>query len=370
MTIGIPKEIKNHESRVSLTPSGVVELIKHNHQVFIEKNAGINSGFTDEQYIKAGATIVDSAQKVWMQEMVIKVKEPLTSEYKYLRQGLILFTFLHLAANLELTQQLLEKEVTALAYETIEVDRELPILKPMSEIAGRRSILFGAMLLEKINNGSGILMSSVPGVEKTNVVVVGGGVAGLNAAQMAIGLNTNVTVLEINEHRIRYLDQILGSRATILKSNYDNLEKMTKKADLLISTILLPGAKAPKIITEDMVKQMKPRSVIIDIAIDQGGSVETIDQVTSHDQPTFEKYNVIHSSVANIPGAVPKTSTLALTNATLQYILKIANNGLELALNKFIDLRKGVNCYGGHLVSKEVADSLALNYAELSIAKN
>lgn len=361
MKIGILKEIKNNENRVAITPNGVRELISNQHEVVIEFNAGINSGFSNEEYQKAGAKVTTNRKLVWQQELVIKVKEPLKEEYQYFREGLILFTYLHLAANLELTKELLKKKVIALAYETVQLENgHLPLLAPMSEIAGRRSVIFGATLLERNQQGMGILLTSVPGVQRSNVVIIGGGVAGYNAAQIAVGLQANVTILEINEERIRFLDQNLKHQCQILKSNLSNLEHALLSADLVISTILIPGAKAKKIVTESMVKKMKAGSVIIDIAIDQGGSVETITESTTHDEPIFIKHNVIHSAVANIPGAVAKTSTLALTNATLPYIITVANFGIKAAIEKKPELKSGVNCYFGSLVFSPIGQALKL----------
>ncbi len=353
MKIGVPKEIKNNEKRVGLTPDNVVEYCKRNHQVFIETNAGLGSGFTDEMYQIAGATIVATAKDVWQQEMVIKVKEPLQEEYKYFYEGLILYTYLHLAAEPELTTALLENKVTAFAYETIVVDGKTPLLRPMSEVAGRRSVTLGAQFLESINGGKGILIGGTPGVAPANVTVVGGGIAGFNAAQMAVGLGACVTLLELNEDRIRELKNHFGSSVNILKSNHNNLFDSIKKSDLVISTILIPGAKAPKIITEEMVKAMQPGGVIVDIAIDQGGSVETIDRITTHDDPVFEKYSILHYSVANMPGAVPRTSTNALTNATLKYGLLIAEHKME-AIDIASELAQGLNTYAGEIKNDNV----------------
>ncbi|MDQ7982680.1 MAG: alanine dehydrogenase [Spiroplasma sp.] len=371
MKIGIVKEIKNNENRVAITPAGVQELVKNNHEVMIEFNSGINSGFTNEAYQAVGAKIISDPAVIWQQDLVIKVKEPLKSEYKYFRKGLILFTYLHLAANLELTKELLKNKVIAIAYETVQLPNgHLPLLAPMSEIAGRRSVIFGATLLEKHHHEQkqqGILLSSIPGVNKTKVLIIGGGTAGYNAAQIAIGLQAQVTILELNEERIRFLEEQLNHQCQVLKSNVNNLTSEIIAADLVISTVLIPGAKAPKLITEAMVKTMKKGSVIIDIAIDQGGSVETIVAATTHDRPTFLKHNVIHSAVANIPGAVAKTSTLALTNATLPYINLIATSGLKEAIIKKPELKLGINCYDGNIVLPVMAQALTLPYLPLTI---
>lgn len=367
MKIGVVKEAKQGESRIGLTPSGVKELVNNNHEVIVEFDAGIHSGFTNEEYEAAGAKIVKDTKTVWDQDFIIKVKEPLTEEYKFFHEGLTLFSFLHLAAIPELTKELLKHKVNAIAYETVQLKNgALPLLAPMSEIAGRRSITFGATLLEKNNQGSGTLLSSIPGVPKANVVILGGGAAGFNAAQLAIGLQANVTLLEINEERIRFLDQILNHKCQILKSSFDNIEKSVINADLVISTIAMPGAKANKIVTEDMVKKMRPGSVIIDISIDQGGTIETI-KPTSHDEPTFVKHGIVHSAIPNIPGAVAKTATLALANATLPYIIEIANSGIKGAITKRPELKPGINCYAGNVTLPSIAEALSLTFSELEI---
>ncbi len=357
MKIGVPKEIKNNENRVGLTPANVLEYTKHNHQVFVEQNAGIGSGFSDEMYESAGAIIVGTAKEAWNKEMVIKVKEPLETEYEYFYEGLIVYTYLHLAAEPKLTAALVNKKVSAFAYETIIVNNQTPLLRPMSEVAGRRSITIGANLLEGINGGKGMLLGGTPGVEPAHVMIVGGGIAGFNAAQMAVGLGAHVTILELDEDRIRELNNYFKNDVQVLKSNHHNLMETIKTTDLLVSTILIPGAKAPKIITKEMVKTMHPGGVIVDIAIDQGGSVETVDRITTHDNPTFEKYGVIHYSVANMPGAVAKTATQALTNATLKYGLLIAEKGVE-AINSTPELKEGLNVHNGEITNKRVRESL------------
>lgn len=365
MKVGVVKEAKQGESRVGLTPSGVKELVNNNHEVMVEFDAGIHSGFTNDEYQAAGAKIVKDAKTVWQQDLVIKVKEPLPEEYHFLHEGLTLFSFLHLAAIPELTDVILKNKVNAIAYETVQLaNGSLPLLAPMSEIAGRRSVTFGATLLEKNNQGSGTLLSSIPGVPKANVVIIGGGTAGFNAAQLAIGLQANVTLLEINEQRIRFLDQTLNHKCQILKSSFDNIEKSVVNADLVISTIAMPGAKASKVVSEDMVKRMKDGSVIIDISIDQGGTIATI-KPTSHEHPTFVKHGVVHSAVPNIPGAVAKTATLALANATLPYILEIANSGIEKAVTKKPELKRGINCYNGNVTLASIAEALSLSVSPL-----
>ncbi len=354
MKIGLPKEIKNNENRVGLTPANVVDYIKNGHEVFVETNAGVGSGFSDEDFINAGASIVSSAFDAWNCDMVIKVKEPLKEEYQYFREGLILYTYLHLAAEPELTQALIENKVFAIAYETVQIGRETPLLRPMSEVAGRRSVTIGATCLEKLNGGSGILLGGVPGCKPANVTIVGGGIAGFNAAEMAVGLGSNVTIIELDENRIRELHSHFKTNLTVLKSSYDNIYQSVIESDLVISTILIPGAKAPKLVTEEMVKQMKDGSVIVDISIDQGGSVETIDRITTHDDPTYTKHGVVHYSVANMPGATPKTSTIALTNATLRYGLYIANNNSYEDIIKIPELYLGINTHMGEIINESV----------------
>lgn len=369
MIIGIPKEIKNWENRVSLTPSGAKTLIAKGHTVLVQSNAGLGSGFTDKEYYKAGATIVPNIEEVYKNsDMIIKVKEPQESEYELLKEGQLLFTYLHLAVQPELTKVLLKHKVNSVAYETIQTESgELPLLTPMSEIAGRMAVQIGASYLEKPHGGRGVLLSGVPGVMPADVVIIGGGTVGLNAAKIAYGMGANVTVLDLNLHRLRYFDDIFHGKIKTLISNISNIELCTTYADLLIGAVLIPGAKAPHLITEAMVKNMKKGSVIVDVAIDQGGIVETIDRVTTHENPIFEKHGVMHYSVANIPGAVARTSTIALTNATLPYAVKLANKGFAKAVKSCLELAKGVSTCQGHLVSKPVADSLELKHTELSM---
>lgn len=366
MRIGCTKEIKAQEGRVGLTPAGVDALVRAGHTVYMEQGAGINSGFTDEEYVALGAHILPTAKEVFdISEMIIKVKEPLEPEYELFHEGQILFTYLHLAPDPEQTQALLKKKVTAIAYETVQLaDRSLPLLMPMSEVAGRLSIQTGARLLESNCGGRGILLGGVPGVERANVVIVGGGNVGTNAAKMAVGLGANVTVLDISAKRLAYLDDIFGGRVQTLLSNSYNIANAVRNADLVVGCVLIPGAKAPKLVTEEMVKSMRPGSVLVDVAIDQGGSIETIDRITTHSDPYFVKHGVIHYSVANMPGAVPRTSTLALTGATLPYALKIANMGAEAACKADPALMKGLNTYNGHLTFKAVADAQGLEYTD------
>ena len=366
MIIGCPKEIKAQEGRVGLTPAGVDSLVRAGHTVYMESDAGINSGFTNEEYVAVGAQILPRAEDVYaIADMIIKVKEPLLPEYSLLREGQILFTYLHLAPDPQQTQALLKNKVTAIAYETVQTaDGGLPLLAPMSEVAGRLSIQNGAKLLESGFGGRGILLGGVPGVERANVVIVGGGNVGLNAAKMAVGLGANVTILDINAKRLAYLDDIFNGRVQTLLSNPFNIAKAVESADLVVGCVLIPGAKAPKLVTEEMVKKMKPGTVLVDVAIDQGGSIETIDRITTHSNPYFVKHGVLHYSVANMPGAVPRTSTLALTGATLPYALKIANLGVEAACKADPALMKGLNTYNGHLTFKAVADDQGLVYTD------
>ncbi|MEW5570817.1 alanine dehydrogenase [Rossellomorea marisflavi] len=362
MQIGIPKEIKNNENRVAITPAGVLNLVKAGHSVYIESGAGIGSGFTDESYLEAGAKIEASAADVWNKAMVMKVKEPLPSEYVYFHKGLILFTYLHLAAEPELAQALVEKEVTAIAYETVEVNRTLPLLTPMSEVAGRMATQIGAQFLEKPKGGKGILLSGVPGVKRGKVTIIGGGVVGTNAAKMAVGLGADVTLIDLSAERLRQLDDIFGNDIQTLMSNRLNIEDAVKDSDLVIGAVLIPGAKAPKLVTEDMVKSMQPGSVLVDVAIDQGGIIETCDHISTHDDPTYEKHGVVHYAVANMPGAVPRTSTIALTNVTVPYALQIANKGVAKAIQDNMALAKGVNVANGFITYEAVARDLGYKY--------
>lgn len=368
MLIGVPKEIKDNENRVGMTPAGVKALVDNGHQVVIEQQAGIGSGFTDEAYSEAGGQIVATAKEVFDKaEMIMKVKEPLSSEYDLLREGQVIFTYLHLAPEPELTAMLMNKKVVGIAYETIQLDNgALPLLQPMSEIAGRMSIQIGARYLEKTNGGAGILLGGVPGVEAARVVIVGAGIVGSNAAKIAMGLGANVTILDVNVDRFRYLDDIYGGRIRTLMSNSYNVAEAVKRADLLVGAVLIPGAKTPKIVTEDMVKTMKLGSVIVDVAIDQGGSIETCDRVTTHSNPIYEKHGVIHYSVANMPGAVARTSTFALTNATLPYVLQLANKGWLQAIKENSALAKGINVLNGKCTFKAVAEALNIEYSPLS----
>lgn len=366
MRIGCPKEIKAQEHRVGLTPAGVYALVRAGHEVYMEDNAGLASGFPNEEYVAEGAKILATAKEVYdIADMIVKVKEPLEPEYELMHEGQIMFTYLHLAPDPEQTQALLRRKVTGIAYETVQLDdRSLPLLSPMSEVAGRLSIQTGARLLESNCGGRGVLLGGVTGVERANVVIVGGGNVGTNAARMAVGLGANVTVIDLNAKRLAYLDDIFGGRIQTLLSNPYNIARAVKNADLVVGCVLIPGAKAPKLVTEEMVKSMKPGSVLVDVAIDQGGSIETIDRITTHADPYFVKHGVIHYSVANMPGAVPRTSTLALTGATLPYALKIANLGAEEACRRDPALMRGLNTYNGHLTFKAVADEQGLEYTD------
>jgi alanine dehydrogenase len=363
MNIGCVKEVKKLEFRVGLTPGSVNEYVRHGHKVFIESNAGLNSGFPDEEYASVGAIIVPTAKEVWEKsDMIVKVKEPLAEEYQYFREGLVLYTYLHLAADQALTEALLAKKVKAVAYETIILeDGSLPCLKPMSSVAGRLGVIEGAKHLEKTMGGSGVLLSGVPGTRRANVAIIGAGVVGENALKMAVGMGANVTVLDINIDKLTYLDDIYGNRITTLYSNSHNIQKACEEADLVVSGVLLPGAKAPKLIKRDYYKNMKPGSVIVDIAIDQGGSTE-VSKATYHDKPTFVVDGIVHYCVANMPGAVPQTSTIALNNSTLKYGLMIADNGLEEAVRMSKPLKMGVNTYDGKCTCVGVCQAFDLKY--------
>lgn len=365
MRIGVPTEVKNNENRVAMNPAGVVHLVENGHEVFIESNAGVGSGFMDEDYRAAGAVIVYSAEEAWAQDMVMKVKEPLPEEYGYFREGLILFTYLHLAAAPELTKALLDKKVVGIAYETVQLPSgALPLLTPMSEVAGRMATQIGAQFLEKVHGGRGILLSGIPGVSRGKVTIIGGGVAGTNAAKMAVGLGANVTILDLNPERLRQLDDIFGSDVQTLMSNPLNIADSVKDSDLVIGAVLIPGAKAPKLVTEAMIQSMKHGSVVVDIAIDQGGIFETTDRITTHDNPTYTKHEVVHYAVANMPGAVPRTSAIGLTNVTVPYAVQIANKGYIQACEDNEPLFKGINTLGGYCTYKAVAEAHGLDYAD------
>ncbi|WP_430609974.1 alanine dehydrogenase [Enterococcus sp. DIV0876] len=365
MKIGIPKEIKNNENRVALPPSGVYELVQDGHEVFVETGAGLGSTFSDDAYQVVGAAIV-SVEEAWAVDMVMKVKEPLPAEYPYLHEGLILFTYFHVAANKALAEALLRAKVTAIGYENVQLDDgTLPLLSPMSEIAGRMSVQIGAQFLEKIYGGKGILLSGVPGVRQGRVTIIGGGVAGENAAKVAIGLGAQVTILDVSIPRLQALDRQFAGQVQTLYSNRLNIETALKTTDLAIGAVLLPGQKAPCLVTTDMVRSMPDKSVIVDIAIDQGGIFETVDKVTTHDDPTYEREDVIHYAVANMPGAVPQTATIALSIATLPFARELAQNP-EKALRSNHALAKGVITYDGQFTLKEAAHDLTLSYVDFT----
>lgn len=369
MKIAVPAEIKNNEFRVAITPAGVHELVVSGHQVFIQQGAGLGSSISDQDYISAGASILPDAAATWAAgDLVLKVKEPIESEYQFLRPGLVLFTFLHLAADLELTKQLIAKQVTAIAYETVQTpNRQLPLLAPMSEVAGRLSVLVGAQTLFAQNGGHGILLGGVPGTRPARVVVLGGGVAGTNAIAMAVGLGAEVTVLDTNLNRLRELDALYRGGLKTIASNVYEIAQAVTQADLVIGSVLIPGAKAPKLVTNQLVKSMMPGSVLVDIAIDQGGCFED-SKPTTHAEPTFKVHNSIFYCVANMPGAVAHTSTYALTNATLPYVRTLANKGWRDALKSDAALALGLNTHAGHLVNEPVAAAHSLDYSSLDSA--
>ena len=366
MKIGCVKEIKNREYRVGLIPDNAKSYVNAGHEVWIEKGAGLGSGFTDAEYEKAGAKLVDTAKEVWDGvDMMVKVKEPLPEEYGYFRKDLVLFTYLHLAADKPLTDAMLASGMKGFAYETlIERDGSIPLLAPMSQIAGRLSIQEGAKYLEKTFGGSGVLLSGVPGTPKANIVIIGGGSVGTNACKIAVGMGANVTILDISLPRRAYLDDIFGARIQTLVSTDTNIENAVKEADLVIGSVLIPGKAAPKLMKKAYLKEMKPGSVIVDVAVDQGGCCETT-KVTYHDDPIYEVDGIIHYCVGNMPGAVPRTSTIALTNATLRYGLAIVEHGLEEACRKNPVMISGVNTYDGKLTCKNVAESFQMEYTDL-----
>ena len=366
MKIGCVKEIKNNEYRVGLTPDNVRAYIAAGHHIYIEKGAGIGSGFSDNEYVDAGASLIDNAADVWhLVDMMVKVKEPLECEYPLFRDGLILYTYLHLAADREQTDALLKGKVNAVAYETLqEKDRSLPLLAPMSQIAGRLSIQEGAKYLEKKFGGEGILLAGVPGTPKANVVILGGGTVGMNACKIAGGMGANVTILDISLKRLEELDNMFGAHIQTLVSNDSNVERVLKDADLVIGSVLIPGGSTPKLFKKKYLKEMKDGCVFVDVAIDQGGCGES-SHVTTHDDPVYKLDGVVHYCVGNMPGAVPRTSTIALTNATVRYGLEIAAAGLEEACRKSEVIRSGVNTYAGKLTNKNVASAHNYEYTDL-----
>lgn len=366
MKVGIPKEIKNNENRVGLPPNGVSALVDAGHKVYVERHAGIGSQFTDADYIDAGATIVDHAAQAWDVDMVVKVKEPQADEYPYLTENLTLFTYLHLAANPSLTQVLVDHKVTGIAYETVQVaDNSLPLLTPMSEIAGRMSTQIGAQYLQSFYGGKGILLGGVPGVKKGRVTIIGGGVSGTEAAKIAVGLRADVTILDLDPKRLKQLSELFGNDVQTLMSTKVNIANSVAESDLVIGAVLIPGAATPKLVTEEMIASMNDGGVVIDIAIDQGGVFATTDRITTHDNPTYTKHGIIHYAVANIPGAVPRTSTLALSNVTLPYVLALANKGVACAYRDDPALAKGVNTTKGYVTYNAVAEALGYEYKTL-----
>lgn len=363
--IGVPTEIKNNENRVAMTPAGVLNLVASGHEVFIQRGAGLGSGFSDEEYESAGGVIVETPTQAWSMEMVMKVKEPLPEEYCFFREGLILFTYLHLAPEPELTKALIDNKVIGIAYETVQLPNgTLPLLTPMSEVAGRMAAQIGAQFLEKPKGGLGILLSGIPGVRRGKVTVIGGGVVGTNAAKIAMGLGADVTIIDLNPERLRQLDDIFGVELNTLISNPLNIALAVQESALVIGAVLIPGARAPKLVTEEMIKGMQPGSVIVDVAIDQGGIFETVDRITTHSNPTYEKHGVLHYAVANMPGAVPRTSTIGLTNVTVPYALQIANKGYAKACLDNEALLKGINTLDGFVTYKAVAEAHQLDYRD------
>ncbi len=365
MLIGIPKEVKNHEYRVGATPAGVKEIVQNGHQVIVETNAGLEVGFTDEQYISSGAIIAQNAAEVYSQaEMILKVKEPQESECAMIKEGQVIFSYLHLAAEENLTKMLIEQKAVAIAFETVTDNfGSLPLLAPMSEVAGKISIQAGANALQKANGGRGVLLGGVPGVAPAKVTIVGGGVAGTNAAKVAIGMGANVTILDRNLPRIRYLSDIFGNSANILYSTTQNIQDSVAESDLVVGSVLIPGAAAPKLVTREMVRSMNPGSVIADIAIDQGGCFET-SRPTSHSEPTYVDEGVVHYCVTNMPGAVARTSTLALQNSTMPFTLAIANKGYRQALLDDAHLLNGLNTFDGKVTFEAVANDLGYEYVD------
>ena len=361
MKIGVPKEIKTNENRIALVPAGAESLVAAGHSVMVEKGAGEGSGFTDEMYTAVGATIGKDADSVWREaDMIMKVKEPIAPEWPRMRKGQLIFTYFHFAADEKLTKAHIDSGATCVAYETVELpSRELPLLTPMSEVAGRMAVQEGAKYLEKLYGGRGVLLGGVPGVAPAKVVIIGGGVVGVNAAKMAAGLGAKVTVLDVSLERLRYLSDVMPANVTLIYSNRHNLLEQIKTADLVVGGVLIPGAKAPKLIRKDDLKTMQPGSVIVDVAIDQGGCVETI-HATTHENPTYVVDGVIHYGVANMPGGVPRTSTLALTNATFPYALQLANKGWKQALRDSPALRKGLNIVDGQVTYPGVAEAFGL----------
>jgi alanine dehydrogenase len=368
MKVGVPKEIKSAERRVAATPSGVKALTDHGHKVFVEAGAGIGSGFVDDEYLQAGAEMCERAQDVWTEaEMILKVKEPIEPEFSWMRPGQILFTYLHLAADQELTEKLLDKKVVGIAYETVQLeDGTLPLLAPMSEVAGALSIQMGAYCLEAKNGGKGILLSGLPGIKPARVTIIGGGVAGLAAAMVAEGIGARTYILDINSSRLRYIREVMGGRVLTLKSNPASIEEECLVSDLVIGAVLVPGAKAPKLISRDLVRRMQPGSAIVDVSVDQGGCAETT-RPTTHEAPIYIEEEVVHYCVANMPGAVPRSSAIALTNETFTYTLAIAEKGWQKAMADDPTLKCGLNVCDGHVIFVPVAECFGLPYKDLGL---
>jgi alanine dehydrogenase len=366
MKIGLPKEIKDNEYRVGLTPAGVNALVNAGHEVFVQKSAGEGSGFNDDQYVKAGGKLLDTADEVWQTgDMIVKVKEPIAPEYPRMRENQLLFTYLHLAPEFELTKQMMERKVTGVAYETItDQHGKLPLLTPMSEVAGRMSVQVGATYLEKMNGGKGVLLGGVPGVPAANVLIIGGGVVGTEAAKMAVGLGARVTILDRDLNRLRQLDDIFLSKVQTMASSKYAIEEAIAHSDLVIGAVLVVGAAAPKLVTRDMLKLVPQGAVLVDVAVDQGGCFETT-HATTHSNPTYYEEGVLHYCVANMPGAVPRTSTFALTNATLPYAIALASKGFERAIAEDAGLKEGVNTYAGKCTYEAVATSQNIEYTPL-----
>jgi len=366
MIIGVPKEIKNNENRIALTPGGANELVKDGHKVYIQKSAGIGSGFSDAKYKKAGAKILPDIKAIYKKaEMIMKVKEPIKEEYKLIRENQLVFTYFHFASHKPLTTAMIKSKSVCLAYETVEnPNKSLPLLIPMSEVAGRMSIQQGAKYLEKPQKGIGILLGGIPGVQPAKVMILGGGIVGMQAAKMAAGFGATVTILDINLERLRYLDDIMPANVSTMYSNEFNIRKMIKNHDLIIGAVLIPGAKAPNLITRDMLKEMRAGTVMVDVAVDQGGCFETT-KPTTHEKPTYIIDDIVHYSVANMPGAVPYTSTIGLTNATLPFARQLASKGWKKACKENPSLKKGLNIINGDVVYKGVSDAFKLKYNDV-----
>ncbi len=365
MVIAVPTEIKSNENRVAVTPAGVLELTKRGHQVYVQKGAGLNSGFSDEEYVKSGAEMLPTLEDCYAKaEMIMKVKEPIEREYDLIRENQLVFTYFHFASSEKLTRAMMERGAVCLAYETVELpDRSLPLLVPMSEVAGRMAVQEGAKYLEKPMSGKGILLGGVPGVQPAKVLIIGGGVVGTQAAKMAAGLGAQVTILDVNLNRLRYLADVMPANVTTLYSNELNIRQLVKYHDLIIGAVLIPGAKAPHLITRDMLSTMHEGTVLVDVAVDQGGCFETT-RPTTHDDPIYTIDGVVHYCVANMPGAVPYTSTIALTNATLPYAIKLADKGWKKACKEDPSLKKGLNIIHGKVVYKSVAEAFGLDWVE------